>query len=201
MSRGQRVKKGEVLADGPATENCEVALGKNALIGFMTWEGYNYEDAVLLNENLVKQDKYTSIHIEEYEIDAKETKLGPEEITSDIPGVGKDLLANLDENGVIRIGAEVHSGDILVGRVSPKGDTEQTAEERLLRAIFGEKSREVRDTSLKVPHGESGIVVDVKTFTRENSNELSPSTNKIVRVYLAQRRKNLCRRQNGRPSR
>ena len=189
VSRGQRVKKGEVLADGPATENGEVALGKNALIGFMTWEGYNYEDAVLLNENLVKQDKYTSIHIEEYEIDAKETKLGPEEITSDIPGVGKDLLANLDENGVIRIGAEVHSGDILVGRVSPKGDTEQTAEERLLRAIFGEKSREVRDTSLKVPHGESGIVVDVKTFTRENSNELSPSTNKIVRVYLAQRRR------------
>ena len=189
VKKDQRVEAGQVIADGPSTDHGELSLGKNMLIGFMTWEGYNYEDAVLLNENLVKQDKYTSIHIEEYEIDAKETKLGPEEITSDIPGVGKDLLANLDESGVIRIGAEVHSGDILVGRVSPKGDTEQTAEERLLRAIFGEKSREVRDTSLKVPHGESGIVVDVKVFTRENSNELSPSTNKIVRVYLAQRRR------------
>ena len=186
---GQRVEKGQVIADGPSTDQGELALGRNMLIGFMTWEGYNYEDAVLLNERLVKEDIYTSIHIEEYEIDAKETKLGPEEITSDIPGVGKDLLANLDENGIIRIGAEVRAGDILVGRVSPKGDAEQTAEERLLRAIFGEKSREVRDTSLKVPHGESGIVVDVKVFTRENSNELSPSTNKIVRVYLAQRRK------------
>ncbi len=186
---GQRVEKGQVIADGPSTDRGELALGRNMLIGFMTWEGYNYEDAVLLNEKLVKEDAYTSIHIEEYEIDAKETKLGPEEITSDIPGVSKDLLADLDERGIIRVGAEVRSGDILVGRVSPKGDAEQTAEERLLRAIFGEKSREVRDTSLKVPHGESGIVVDVKVFTRENSSELSPSTNMIVRVYIAQRRK------------
>ncbi len=189
VKAGQRVVEGQVLADGPSTDHGELSLGRNMLIGFMTWEGYNYEDAVLLNERLVKEDLYTSIHIEEYEIDAKETKLGPEEITSDIPGVSKDLLANLDDDGIVRIGAEVHSGDILVGRVSPKGDAEQTAEERLLRAIFGEKSREVRDTSLKVPHGESGIVVDVKVFTRENSSELSPSTNKIVRVYLAQRRK------------
>ena len=189
VDKGQHVDAGEVIADGPSTDKGELSLGKNVLIGFMTWEGYNYEDAVLLNERLVKEDTFTSIHIEEYEIDAKETKLGPEEITSDIPAVSKDLLADLDDNGIIRIGAEVHAGDILVGRVSPKGDAEQTAEERLLRAIFGEKSREVRDTSLKVPHGESGIVVDVKVFTRENSNELSPSTNKIVRVYLAQRRK------------
>ena len=186
---GDRVTAGQVIADGPATDKGELSLGKNALIGFMTWEGYNYEDAVLLNERLVKDDMYTSIHIEEYETDAKETKLGPEEITNDIPGVSKDLLADLDERGIIRIGAEVHSGDILVGRVSPKGDTEQTSEERLLRAIFGEKSREVRDTSLKVPHGEYGIVVDVKVFTRENSNELSPSTNMVVRVYIAQKRK------------
>jgi len=189
VSVGQRIKKGDVLADGPSTANGELSLGKNMLIGFMTWEGYNYEDAVLLNEKLVKEDTYTSVHIEEYEIDAKETKLGPEEITNDIPGVSKDLLADLDERGIIRIGAEVRSGDILVGKVSPKGDAEQTAEERLLRAIFGEKSREVRDSSLKVPHGETGIVVDVKTFTRENSSELSPSTNMIVRVYIAQRRK------------
>ena len=189
VNKGDRIRKGQVIADGPSTDNGEISLGKNALIGFMTWEGYNYEDAVLLNEKLVKEDTYTSIHIEEYETDAKETKLGPEEITNDIPGVSKELLADLDERGVIRVGAEVHSGDILVGRVSPKGDAEQTAEERLLRAIFGEKSREVRDTSLKVPHGESGIVVDVKVFTRENSNELSPSTNMIVRVYIAQRRK------------
>ncbi len=189
VNKGDKIRKGQVIADGPSTNNGEISLGKNALIGFMTWEGYNYEDAVLLNEKLVKEDTYTSIHIEEYETDAKETKLGPEEITNDIPGVSKDLLADLDERGVIRIGAEVHSGDILVGRVSPKGDAEQTAEERLLRAIFGEKSREVRDTSLKVPHGESGIIVDVKVFTRENSNELSPSTNMIVRVYIAQRRK------------
>ena len=186
---GDRVRKGQVIADGPSTDHGELSLGRNALIGFMTWEGYNYEDAVLLNEKLVKEDMYTSIHIEEYETDAKETKLGPEEITNDIPGVSKDLLADLDERGIIRIGAEVHSGDILVGRVSPKGDTEQTSEERLLRAIFGEKSREVRDTSLKVPHGEYGIVVDVKVFTRENSNELSPSTNMVVRVYIAQKRK------------
>ena len=189
VSVGQRVTKGEVIADGPATSNGELSLGKNMLIGFMTWEGYNYEDAVLLNEKLVKEDTFTSIHVEEYEIDAKETKLGPEEITNDIPGVSKDLLADLDERGIIRIGAEVRAGDILVGKVSPKGDAEQTAEERLLRAIFGEKSREVRDASLKVPHGENGIVVDVKTFTRENSSELSPSTNMIVRVYIAQRRK------------
>ncbi|MDF2685090.1 MAG: rpoB [Clostridia bacterium] len=186
---GDRVHKGQIIADGPSTDNGELALGKNVLVGFMTWEGYNYEDAILINEKLVKEDTFTSIHIEEYEIDAKETKLGPEEITNDIPGVSKDLLADLDERGIIRIGAEVRSGDILVGRVSPKGDTEQTAEERLLRAIFGEKSREVRDTSLKVPHGESGIIVDVKVFTRENSNELSPSTNMVVRVYIAQRRK------------
>lgn len=186
---GDRVEVGDVLADGPSTQNGELALGRNMLIGFMTWEGYNYEDAVLLNERLVKEDIYTSIHIEEYEVDAKETKLGPEEITADIPGVSKDLLADLDERGIIRVGAEVHSGDILVGRVSPKGDAEQTAEERLLRAIFGEKSREVRDTSLKVPHGEYGTVVDVKVFTRENSTELSPSTNMVVRVYIAQRRK------------
>ncbi len=189
VNLGDKIKKGQIIADGPATDHGELSLGKNALIAFMTWEGYNYEDAVLLNERLVKEDMYTSIHIEEYEIDAKETKLGPEEITNDIPGVSKDLLADLDERGIIRIGAEVHSGDILVGRISPKGDTEQTSEERLLRAIFGEKSREVRDTSLKVPHGEYGIVVDVKVFTRENSNELSPSTNMVVRVYIAQKRK------------
>ncbi len=189
VSVGQIIKKGDVIADGPATSNGELALGKNMLIGFMTWEGYNYEDAVLLNEKLVKEDTFTSIHVEEYEIDAKETKLGPEEITNDIPGVSKDLLADLDDRGIIRIGAEVRAGDILVGKVSPKGDAEQTAEERLLRAIFGEKSREVRDASLKVPHGENGIVVDVKVFTRENSSELSPSTNMIVRVYIAQRRK------------
>jgi DNA-directed RNA polymerase subunit beta len=189
VSVGQRIKKGDVIADGPATSNGELALGKNMLIGFMTWEGYNYEDAVLLNEKLVKEDTFTSIHVEEYEIDAKETKLGPEDITNDIPGVSKDLLADLDERGIIRIGAEVRAGDILVGKVSPKGDAEQTAEERLLRAIFGEKSREVRDASLKVPHGENGIVVDVKVFTRENSTELSPSTNMQVRVYIAQRRK------------
>ncbi|MBQ6052794.1 MAG: DNA-directed RNA polymerase subunit beta [Clostridia bacterium] len=186
---GDIIKKGDVIADGPATSNGELSLGKNMLIGFMTWEGYNYEDAVLLNEKLVKEDTFTSIHVEEYEIDAKETKLGPEEITNDIPGVSKDLLADLDERGIIRIGAEVRAGDILVGKVSPKGDAEQTAEERLLRAIFGEKSREVRDASLKVPHGENGIVVDVKVFTRENSSELSPSTNMVVRVYIAQRRK------------
>ena len=189
VSVGQRVEVGEVIADGPSTDNGELSLGKNMLIGFMTWEGYNYEDAILLNEKLVKEDTFTSIHIEEYEVDAKETKLGPEEITSDIPGVSKDLLADLDERGIIRIGAEVRAGDILVGKVSPKGDAEQTAEERLLRAIFGEKSREVRDASLKVPHGENGIVVDVKVFTRENCSELSPSTNMIVRVYIAQRRK------------
>ena len=189
VSRGQRVKKGEVLADGPATENGEVALGKNALIGFMTWEGYNYEDAVLINEKLVREDVYTSIHIVEHESEARDTKLGPEEITRDIPNVSEEALKDLDEDGIIRIGAEVHSSDILVGKVTPKGETELTSEERLLRAIFGEKAREVRDTSMRVPHGESGIVVDVKVFTRANSDELSPGVNKVVRVYIAQKRK------------
>ena len=178
-----------VLADGPATDQGEIALGQNILVGFMTWEGYNYEDAVLLNERLVREDLYTSIHIEEYEIDARDTKLGPEEITRDIPNVGEDALKDLDENGIIRIGAEVRSGDILVGKVTPKGETDLTAEERLLRAIFGEKAREVRDTSLKVPHGESGIIVDAKVFTRENGDELGPGVNMVVRVYIAQRRK------------
>ena len=186
---GQKVEEGEVIADGPATSNGEISLGKNALIGFMTWEGYNYEDAVLINEKLVRDDVYTSIHIEEYELESRDTKLGPEDITRDIPNVGEDALANLDENGIIRIGAEVHSGDILVGKVTPKGETELTAEERLLRAIFGEKAREVRDTSLRVPHGEYGIVVDVEVFTRENSDELSPGVNKVVRCYIAQKRK------------
>ncbi|MBQ1807250.1 MAG: DNA-directed RNA polymerase subunit beta, partial [Ruminococcus sp.] len=177
VSRGQRVKKGEVLADGPATENGEIALGKNALIGFMTWEGYNYEDAVLLNEKIVRDDVYTSIHIEEYDTEARDTKLGPEEITRDIPNVGEDMLKYLDEDGIIQIGSEVKAGDILVGKVTPKGETELTAEERLLRAIFGEKAREVRDSSLKVPHGESGIIVDVKKFTRANGDEMSPGVN------------------------
>ena len=178
-----------VLADGPATDQGEIALGRNILVGFMTWEGYNYEDAVLLNERLVREDVYTSIHIEEYEIDSRDTKLGPEEITRDIPNVGEDALKDLDERGIIRIGAEVHAGDILVGKVTPKGETDLTAEERLLRAIFGEKAREVRDTSLKVPHGESGIIVDAKHFTRENGDELGPGVNEVVRVYIAQRRK------------
>ncbi len=186
---GEEVKKGQVIADGPATCNGEISLGKNMLIGFMTWEGYNYEDAVLLNERLVRDDIFTSIHIEEYEIDARDTKLGPEEITSDIPNVSNEARKDLDERGIIRIGAEVHSGDILVGKVTPKGETELTAEERLLRAIFGEKAREVRDTSLKVPHGEYGIIVDVKEFTRENCDELSPGVNKVVRCYIAQKRK------------
>ena len=186
---GEKIKEHQIIADGPATADGELALGKNALIGFMTWEGYNYEDAVLLNENLVKEDKYTSIHIEEYEIEARDTKLGPEEITRDIPNVGEDALKDLDENGIIRVGAEVRSGDILVGKVTPKGETELTAEERLLRAIFGEKAREVRDNSLKVPHGESGVIIDVKVFTRENSDELSPGVNKLVRCYIAQKRK------------
>ncbi len=190
VSKGQRVVKGEVLADGPATKNGEISLGKNALIGFMTWEGYNYEDAVLINEKIVRDDVYTSIHIEEYDIEARDTKLGPEEITRDIPQVGEDMLKDLNEEGIIHIGSEVHAGDILVGKVTPKGETELTAEERLLRAIFGEKAREVRDTSLRVPHGESGIVVDVKVFTRENSrNELQPGVNKVVRCYIAQKRK------------
>ena len=189
---GERVHGGDdptVLADGPATDQGEIALGQNILVGFMTWEGYNYEDAVLLNERLVREDMYTSIHIEEYEIDARDTKLGPEEITRDIPNVGEDALKDLDENGIIRVGAEVKSGDILVGKVTPKGETDLTAEERLLRAIFGEKAREVRDTSLKVPHGEAGIVLDTKVFTRENGDELGPGVNMVVRVYIAQRRK------------
>lgn len=189
VSKGQRVEEGDVLADGPATCNGEISLGKNALIGFMTWEGYNYEDAILINEKIVRDDVYTSIHIEEYETEARDTKLGPEEITRDIPNVGEDALKDLDESGIIRIGAEVRSGDILVGKVTPKGETELTAEERLLRAIFGEKAREVRDTSLKVPHGESGIIVDVRVFTRENCDELSPGVNKVVRCYIAQKRK------------
>ena len=186
---GEQVIAGQVIADGPATQNGEIALGRNALIGFMTWEGYNYEDAVLINERLVRDDIYTSIHIEEYEIEARDTKLGAEEITRDIPNVGEDALKDLDERGIIRIGAEVRSGDILVGKVTPKGETELNAEERLLRAIFGEKAREVRDTSLRVPHGEYGIVVDVKIFTRENSDELSPGVNQVVRCYIAQKRK------------
>ena len=187
--KGDQVKAGDVIADGPSTSNGEMALGKNPLIGFMTWEGYNYEDAVLLSERLVQDDVYTSVHIEEYEAEARDTKLGPEEITRDIPGVGDDALKNLDERGIIRIGAEVRAGDILVGKVTPKGETELTAEERLLRAIFGEKAREVRDTSLKVPHGEYGIVVDAKVFTRENGDELSPGVNESVRIYIAQKRK------------
>ena len=187
--KGERVEKGQVIADGPSTSNGEMALGKNPLIGFMTWEGYNYEDAVLLSERLVQNDVYTSVHIEEYEAETRDTKLGPEEITRDIPGVGDDALKDLDERGIIRIGAEVRAGDILVGKVTPKGETELTAEERLLRAIFGEKAREVRDTSLKVPHGEYGIVVDAKVFTRENGDELSPGVNQAVRIYIAQKRK------------
>ena len=187
--KGQKVAKGEVIADGPSTSNGELALGKNPLIGFMTWEGYNYEDAVLLSERLVEYDVYTSVHIEEYEVESRDTKLGPEEITRDVPGVGDDALKDLDERGIIRVGAEVRAGDILVGKVTPKGETELTAEERLLRAIFGEKAREVRDTSLKVPHGAYGIVVDAKVFTREDGDELSPGVNESVRIYIAQKRK------------
>ena len=189
VTLNQRVEKGDVIADGPATDHGEISLGKNALVGFMTWEGYNYEDAVLINEKMVRNDVYTSIHIEKHEIEARDTKLGPEEITRDIPNVSDDLLSNLDERGIIRVGAEVHSGDILVGKVTPKGETELTAEERLLRAIFGEKAKEVRDTSLKVSHGEYGIVVKVEEFTRENRDELAPGVNKVVRCYIAQKRK------------
>jgi DNA-directed RNA polymerase subunit beta len=189
VKAGERIEKGDIIADGPAMDNGELALGKNILIGFMTWEGYNYEDAVLISEELVKNDVFTSIHIEEYECEARDTKLGPEEITRDIPNVSEDALKDLNDQGIIRIGAEVHSGDILVGKVTPKGETELTAEERLLRAIFGEKAREVRDTSLRVPHGESGIIVDVKIFTRENGDELSPGVNQVVRCYIAQKRK------------
>ena len=189
VSLGDRVNKGDVIADGPSTSQGEISLGKNVLVGFMTWEGYNYEDAILINERLVMEDVFTSIHVEEYECDARDTKLGPEEITRDIPGVGDDALKYLDERGIITVGAEVRAGDILVGKVTPKGETDLTAEERLLRAIFGEKAREVRDTSLKVPHGESGIIVDVKVFTRENGDEMSPGVNEVVRVYIAQKRK------------
>ena len=187
--KNERVEAGEVLADGPSTSKGEIGLGKNPLIGFMTWEGYNFEDAVLLSERLVQEDVYTSIHIAEYEAEARDTKLGPEEITRDVPGVGDDALKNLDERGIIRVGAEVRAGDILVGKVTPKGETELTAEERLLRAIFGEKAREVRDTSLKVPHGDYGIIIDAKVFTRENGDELPPGVNESVRVYIAQKRK------------
>ena len=189
VEKGEHVVKGQVICDGPATSEGEVSLGKNMLIGFMTWEGYNYEDAVLINEKLVKEDTYTSVHIEEYELESRDTKLGPEEITRDIPNVGEDALKELDERGIIRIGAEVRAGDILVGKVTPKGETELTAEERLLRAIFGEKAREVRDTSLRVPHGEYGIIVDVQVFTRENCDELAPGVNEVVRCYIAQKRK------------
>ncbi|MEG2136922.1 MAG: DNA-directed RNA polymerase subunit beta, partial [Clostridia bacterium] len=189
VSQGEEIALRQPIADGPSTDEGEIALGRNMLIGFMTWEGYNYEDAILLSERLVKDDVYTSIHIEEYESEARDTKLGPEEITRDIPGVGEDALRDLDENGIIRIGAEVRANDIMVGKVTPKGETELTAEERLLRAIFGDKAREVRDTSLRVPHGEFGIVVDVKVFTRENRDELSPGVNQMVRVYIAQKRK------------
>ena len=186
---GDRVEKGDILADGASTSNGEMALGKNPLIGFMTWEGYNYEDAVLLSERLVQDDVYTSVHIEEYEAEARDTKLGQEEITRDLAGLSEDVLKDLDDNGIIRIGAEVRAGDILVGKVTPKGETELTAEERLLRAIFGEKAREVRDTSLRVPHGAYGVVMDTKIFTRENGDELPPGVNKSVRVYIAQKRK------------
>lgn len=183
---GQKVTKGMILADGPSTQNGELALGRNILIGFMSWEGYNYEDAVLISEQLVRDDVFTSIHIEEYESEARETRLGEEQITRDIPNLSEEALKNLDEDGIVRVGAEVRSGDILVGKVTPKGETELTPEERLLRAIFGDKAREVRDTSLRVPHGESGIVVDVKIFTRKNRDELAPGVNKQVRVYIAQ---------------
>ena len=189
MTKGQLVEKGEVLADGPATDKGELALGRNVLVAYMPWHGYNYEDAILISRELVEEDVYTSIHIEEYECDARDTKLGPEEITKDIPNVSEAQLKDLDERGIIRIGAEVRSGDILVGKVTPKGETELTAEERLLRAIFGEKAREVRDNSLRVPHGESGIVVDVKVFSREAGDELPPGVNELVRVYVAQKRK------------
>ena len=189
VRKGEKVKKGEVIADGPSTQNGELALGKNLLIGFMTWEGYNYEDAILISEDLVKDDVLTSIHIEDYDCEARDTKLGPEEITKDIPNVGAEALKDLDENGIIRIGAEVVPGDILVGKVTPKGETELTAEEKLLRAIFGEKAREVRDTSLRVPHGEAGTVVDVKIFTRDNCDELAAGVHRVVRIYIAQKRK------------
>jgi DNA-directed RNA polymerase subunit beta len=187
--KGERMEPGDVIADGPSTDNGELSLGKNILIGFMTWEGYNYEDAILISERLVMEDVFTSIHIEEYDLEARDTTLGPEDITRDIPNIGDEALKDLDERGIIRIGAEVRSGDILVGKVTPKGETELTPEERLLRAIFGEKSRDVRDTSLRVPHGESGIIVDVKIFTKDNGDDLSPGVNQVVRVFIAQKRK------------
>jgi DNA-directed RNA polymerase subunit beta len=189
VRKGDRVEKGQVIADGPSTDMGELALGRNVLVAFMPWEGYNYEDAILVSEKAVKEEYFTSIHIEEYECDARDTKLGPEEITRDIPNVGEEILKDLDDRGIIRTGAEVRPGDILVGKVTPKGETELTAEERLLRAIFGEKAREVRDTSLRVPHGESGKIVDVKVFSREAGDELPPGVNQLVRVYIAQKRK------------
>jgi DNA-directed RNA polymerase subunit beta len=189
VKKGEFVKAGDVIADGPSTDGGEISLGKNILIGFMTWEGYNYEDAILISEKMVMEDVFTSIHIEEYNLEARDTKLGPEDITRDIPNIGDDALKDLDERGIIRVGAEVRSGDILVGKVTPKGETELTPEERLLRAIFGEKSRDVRDTSLRVPHGESGIIVDVKLFTKESGDDLSPGVNQVVRVFIAQKRK------------
>ena len=189
MVEGQKVKAGDVLAEGPSTDNGELALGKNLLVAFMPWEGYNFEDAIILNERLVRDDVLTSIHIHEHEVDARDTKLGPEEITRDIPNLSEEILADLDERGIIRVGAEVDPGDVLVGKVTPKGETELTPEERLLRAIFGEKAREVRDTSLKVPHGETGKVIDVKVFSRDDDHELPPGVNQLVRVYVAQKRK------------
>jgi DNA-directed RNA polymerase subunit beta len=189
VSVGQRVEVGDIIADGPSTDMGEMALGRNVLVAFMPWEGYNYEDAILISEKLVSDDVFTSIHIEEYECDARDTKLGPEEITRDIPNIGEDALKDLDEEGIIRVGAEVQPGDILVGKVTPKGETELTPEERLLRAIFGEKAREVRDTSLRVPHGEAGKVVEVHVFSRDNGDELAPGVSKLVRVYVAQKRK------------
>ncbi|MDD3092776.1 MAG: DNA-directed RNA polymerase subunit beta, partial [Clostridia bacterium] len=189
VKKGEFVKAGDVIADGPSTDGGEISLGKNILIGFMTWEGYNYEDAILISEKMVMEDVFTSIHIEEYNLEARDTKLGPEDITRDIPNIGDDALKDLDERGIIRVGAEVRSGDILVGKVTPKGETELTPEERLLRAIFGEKSRDVRDTSLRVPHGESGIIVDVKLFTKESGDDLNPGVNQVVRVFIAQKRK------------
>ncbi|HPJ76197.1 MAG TPA: DNA-directed RNA polymerase subunit beta, partial [Clostridia bacterium] len=189
VKKGEFVKAGDVIADGPSTDGGEISLGKNILIGFMTWEGYNYEDAILISEKMVMEDVFTSIHIEEYDLEARDTKLGPEDITRDIPNIGDEALKDLDERGIIRVGAEVRSGDILVGKVTPKGETELTPEERLLRAIFGEKSRDVRDTSLRVPHGESGIIVDVKLFTKESGDDLSPGVNQVVRVFIAQKRK------------
>ncbi|MGH9302454.1 MAG: DNA-directed RNA polymerase subunit beta, partial [Acidimicrobiales bacterium] len=189
VSEGEKVVSGDVMADGPSTHNGELALGKNLLVAFMPWEGYNYEDAIILSERLVRDDVLTSIHIEEHEVDARDTKLGPEEITRDIPNLSEEILADLDDRGIIRVGAEVDGGDVLVGKVTPKGETELTPEERLLRAIFGEKAREVRDTSLKVPHGESGKVIDVRVFSREDSHELPPGVNELVRVYVAQKRK------------